>query len=447
MLSLIIPPSDFLEDEKVFPNLGILRIAAYLEQQNVEFRVLDLLGKSLDESLKILDEDDSDVYGITSTSPQISIVMKIGSFLKSKNKKIIIGGPHVTMLYSSYLAGSPRVWVDDLEKTFDTIVIGDGEKAILIALKTFPKIINSEKEPGLFLTNEEYEKLPFPARHLIDLNSYHYYIDGERTTSLISQMGCPFGCNFCGGRLTKTFRQIRTRSIKSVMKEIDFIYTTYGYKGFMFYDDELNVNSTAFLSLLTHLIDYQKAHNVKFKLRGFVRSDLLTQKQADKMIEAGFEWLLVGFESGSNRILKNMNKKTTVDINTKCCEIARKSGLKIKALMSIGHSGESFESIKETEEWIEKINPDEVDFTIISVYPGTPYFDYSEWIVKEKAWRFTSNEQPEELLFSDDIDFSEESAFYKGKLGEYKSFVYTNFLTRENLVNERDRLEIKFRRR
>ena len=51
--------------------------------------------------------------------------------------------------------------------------------------------------------------------------------------------------------------------------------------------------------------------------------------------------ILIGFESGSPRILRNINKKATVDDNTRAVEAAHRAGLKVKALMSIGHPGES----------------------------------------------------------------------------------------------------------
>ena len=62
------------------------------------------------------------------------------------------------------------------------------------------------------------------------------------------------------------------------------------------------------------------------------------------MSEAGFRWILTGFESGSPRILRNINKRATMQENTRCVEIARRHNLKVKALMSIGHPGESREN-------------------------------------------------------------------------------------------------------
>jgi radical SAM superfamily enzyme YgiQ (UPF0313 family) len=59
------------------------------------------------------------------------------------------------------------------------------------------------------------------------------------------------------------------------------------------------------------------------------------------------------------RILNNIQKKATKDENTRCVDIAHKYGLKVKALMSAGHAGESEETINDTKEWLLKVKPDD----------------------------------------------------------------------------------------
>src|SRR4030095_3485421 len=79
--------------------------------------------------------------------------------------------------------------------------------------------------------------------------------------------------------------------------------------------------------------------------------------------------------SGSPRILHNINKKATREDNTRCMEIARRHDLKVKALMSIGHPGESSETVRDTRDWLMEVKPDDFDVTIITTYPGCEYYD------------------------------------------------------------------------
>src|SRR3990167_7395415 len=119
----------------------------------------------------------------------------------------------------------------------------------------------------------------------------------------------------------------------------------------MFYDDELNVN-LKIVELMNAIADSQQKLGQEFRLRGFIKSQLFTDAQAEAMYRAGFRWILTGFESGSPRILENINKKATREENTRCLEIGRRHGLKVKALMSIGHPGESETTVLDTHKWL-----------------------------------------------------------------------------------------------
>lgn len=449
---LIIPPSPFLLDERVFPSLGLLKIAAVL-QTKYEVKVLDLSGikNYLDVIDVYLKQKNSNIFCITSTTPQLPHSIKIKDLIKKHdpNNRVILGGPHVTLVYAAYKNNPNKrstLNKNVLEEHFDCLVSGDGEKAIFPAIETNEKFIDGDDpKQKYFLTNEDYEKLPFPARDLIDLESYHYTIDGKKATSIIAQLGCPFNCGFCGGRLSNSLRRIRTRSGHNILHEIEFLHKEYGLEGFMFYDDELNVNKQ-FESLLTELIKLQQKLGVEFRLRGFVKSELFTDTQAKLMYEAGFRWLLCGFEAGNDRILQNINKKATYDDNVKVIEKCKKHGLKIKSLMSVGHPGESEQTINDVSEFLIKNETDDFDCTVITPYPGTPYYDKSVEI-GDNNYRYTV-EKTGDNLYSKTLDYTTTSNFYKGIPGQnYESYVYTDYLKSDEIVKLRNELEINVRKK
>jgi radical SAM superfamily enzyme YgiQ (UPF0313 family) len=320
----------------------------------------------------------------------------------------------------------------------DVVVAGDGEEAVFLALEPdAPRFIDADdpKSP-LFLSARRLTELPFPARHLVDVGSYHYAIDGVRALSIIAQLGCPFACGFCGGRESPSFRRARIRSTESVVAEIAELHNRYGVAGFMLYDDELNVNPRM-VELMDAIAGMQRARGTEFRLRGFVKAQLFNDEQAAAMYRAGFRWILTGFESGSPRILKNINKKSTREENTRCVEIARRHGLKVKALMSIGHPGESYETVMDTRDWLMAVRPDDFDVTIITTYPGTPYYDHATTHPREAGvWRYEFNG---DRLYSYEVDYTEVADYYKGNPdGGYRSFVYTDALSADDLVKLRD---------
>ena len=309
---LVIPPSAFLLDERVFVSLGVLKVAASLEARNHQVNLLDLSGVEnfLNPLADYLATSRDDAIGITATTPQLPAVFQIAAMIRRTRPeiKLILGGPHVTLVNSArkleikrgVAGGRAHRAAEKLEQAFDVICSGDGELAILEALKPdAPKVIDGDDpKGGLFLTDQMFTDGPLPARHLVDMNSYNYAIEGHRATSLIAQLGCPFNCGFCGGRNSKTLRLIRNRSVSSILQEVERLHREYGYTGFMFYDDELNVSKTL-VELMDGLSVLQERLGVEFRLRGFIKAELFTEAHAAAMYRAGFRWLLCGFEAAN----------------------------------------------------------------------------------------------------------------------------------------------------
>lgn len=442
---LIIPPSAFLLDDRVFTSLGILRVAAVLLQKGVQVDVLDLSGNK--DYLKEVDNYVANttgkvIFGITATTPQLPNAVQLGKRLKFRGK-VILGGAHPSLVNAAHkrIGGRATKALNLLLQDFDTVVAGDGEEAIFPALDKTGLIDADIPNDVLFLTNKKLNELPFPARHLVDLRSYHFNIEGEATTSLIAQLGCPFGCGFCGGRNTAFLRKIRTRTSENVVEELRQVYLEYGYKGFMFHDDELNVNKNV-VELMRQIAKLQDELGVEFKCRGFIKAELFTSEIAQAMKEANFKGILVGFESGSPRILKNIKKHATRDDNSRCWEIAARYGLKVKALMSLGHPGESRETIEETKQWLRTMpreNLEDLDFTIIAVYPGTSYYD--EAVETDQGWTYTTNG---DRLHSQEIDCRTVTNYYKGAPDAYNSFIHTDYLSSHDLIELRYQAEKEF---
>lgn len=457
-ICLITPPSAFLLDERVFMTLGILRLATVLEHAGYRVEMLDLSGvENFTQAVEAhAGQSPARVFGITATTPQLPAATRVAASIRRvrQDARIVLGGPHVTLVHAAArrekrmgLDGRGQRALLHLQQLFDVVVAGDGEHAIFLAIGDDPPTLIDGDDPTsrLFLSGDNLTALPRPARHLVDVDSYRYEVDGVRALSVIAQLGCPFGCGFCGGRESPAFRRVRIRPTEDVLAELRDIYEVYGVRGFMFYDDELNVNRKM-VELMEGIARLQDDLGVEFRLRGFVKSELFTADQADALYRAGFRWILTGFESGAPQILRNINKRATRDDNTRAVEIAHARGLKVKALMSVGHPGESEATIRHTHEWLLEVHPDEFDVTVITTYPGTPYYDYAvPHASAENTWVYTVNG---DRLYSLEVDYTTTADYYKGNPdGGYQAFVYTDHLTREQLVQLRDHVERDTRNR
>jgi anaerobic magnesium-protoporphyrin IX monomethyl ester cyclase len=456
-----IPPSSFLMQPRVFPFLGPLKVAGALEKGGVPVEVLDLDGYKnfADITRHHAAKTSAKVFGISATTPQLPAAVELADTIRQvrPGARIIFGGPHATLTVAACnvekkkgMTGRAHRAYDRIRPYFDTIVAGDGEVTIFEAIKEdAPELIDADgkKSPNksMFLDNESLTASAPPARHLIDLKSYskNYKIDGVEATSLIGQLGCPFECGFCAGRDSPMLRHVRTRSTESIVEEMTQIYRDYGIRGFMFYDDELNV-SPSILELMEAITRKQEELGVEWRLRGFLKAELLVRwpHHAKSMYRAGFRQVLVGFESGSPRILENINKKATQEENTECVAIAKEAGLKVKALMSIGHPGESSETVSATRDWLMQVKPFDFDVTVITPYPGSPYYDHAR---EYEPGKYVFECKSGDRLYQQEIDYTVDVDAYKGIPGQYVSRVWTDSLNQGEMVRWRDRLEEQVR--
>lgn len=207
-ICLITPPSVFLLDQRVFAALGILKVAAVLEQAGHVVEHVDLSGiENYEDAIRAHAARSEAVhFGITATTPQMTTVSRVAAVIRDvrPDARLILGGPHPTLENAARkyeekvgVRGRASKEFDALTGAFDVVVCGDGEDAIFHAIMPdAPKVVDADDATSaLFMTNDRLDKLPMPARHLVDMTSYKYGIEGRPSVSLIAQLGCPFSAD------------------------------------------------------------------------------------------------------------------------------------------------------------------------------------------------------------------------------------------------------------
>lgn len=411
-VALVYPPSPFLMDQRVMPPLGLLYLGATLKTAGHEVELVDLSAVrdwETDTQLKKLLE--VDLVGITSVTPQFEISKKVKNWIKANDshQPVLLGGVHAS--------SAP----DECTKAnFDAIAIGEGEQAFLHMIYDYThnnELGNTYVEPLI----PDLDTLPFPDRTLVDIKSYKYKVGGRDATTYFTQRGCPYRCSYCESPLMGGFK-VRFRSPESIVAEAKQVIENYGLDGMMFFDDEFNLDYTRTRKICKLL----KPLNVKF--RCFAVAGKADENLLRDMKEAGCVEVAVGFESGSDKILKNIKKPATRALNMKFIQTAKKVGLKIKAFMIIGLPGESWETIKETEEFLKEAKLDDMNFNILQVYPGS-----------------FIHQSPDEY----DISYTEdwEKTWASSQPGNYEKLIQvsTSSMTSEEIVKARNYLEYKFK--
>jgi len=405
---LINPPSKFLIDDNVFPTLGLLYLAAYLKKAGYR----DILLLDLNGNHAIPEEINADIVGFYSNTPQFPTVIelkeKIAGINRNKFATYVIGGPHVS--------GRPQ----DAKPYFDYIVRGEGERAFLDIVNA---VAAGESLPDKVVKYgyiKDLDTIPFPDRNLVDVKSYKYLINERLATTLITSRGCPYGCAFCANNAWG--KTLRLRSPENVIEEIKFLMRDYGYRAFMFFDDTMTVHRKR----MEKLCDMLKKLNIIY--RCFIRADTVDKDILTKMKESGCVEVGMGMESGSQRILNIVNKGQTASQNMKTVKWCKELGLRIKGFFVVGFPGENTESVRETIDFIEESNVDDLDVTVFTPYPGSKIYEQ-----KQKY----------------DIQFkgTYEDYWYKGKPGFYKSMVATSGLGSEEIAKIREDIEKRFKKK
>lgn len=391
-ITLIFPDSSFLLDQKMFPPLGILYLAGYLKEKGLKVQCLDIaLGHTLDMV-------ESDIVGVSFTTPQRDSAFKIASRLK--NKVLIAGGPHPTHMEQ-----------ECLDNGFDHVVKGYGEH------KLYNILINEYKLPMEEIKTEpRATDLPYPDRDALPIHEYVQYIDGRLSTPILTARGCNNSCSFC----SKISRKLKLQTAERTINEMHHITETYGFTAFTIYDDSFTISKKR----LAKIVDGIKDDDYRF--RCFCRSDLLSDKVCELLACMGMDTVGIGIESGSDDILKMNMKRATRDDNTEAIERLHKHGIKAKAFLIAGLPGETHETIWRTMEWIETAKPDDIAMSVFQPLPGSHIFNNpAKWNIN-----FSYNGQP---------------LWYRGKPDEYISNVRTEMLSTDQIVAYRDFIEKKYK--
>ena len=347
---LINPPDPVVEDACWDEPLGLLYLGAVLEENGVEAEVVDL---NFHNDFKILENMDADFYGLYCSSPLIKSALAVNSFLKETHPDAvrIVGGPHATCV------------PDDLVEHFDKVIVGEGERAILTALKDrSPKIISK-------IPIQDLDSIPYPARHLIPIKEYHRRVGGLPSIGLITARGCPASCAFCSKVWGKT---VRFRSAKNIIGEVEECIEQYNISALSIRDDTFTLNRKRLFEILNGF------ETLDVTWRCLTRVDQVDKKTLEAMRDAGCVQIVYGLESGNQQILDNLGKGTTVEQNFEAIKLTKEAGIEAKAAVIVGNPGETWETVQNTVDMVEKIMPDEAILCIFTPYPGSPVWEDPE---------------------------------------------------------------------
>jgi anaerobic magnesium-protoporphyrin IX monomethyl ester cyclase len=266
------------------------------------------------------------------------------------------------------------------------------------------------------IDEKEINLLPIPDRADYDHALYQrFWLEREcfSPAGIMTTYGCPHSCDFCSKPIFGSY--FRRRNIDRVMEEIRDI-KSFGYDGLWIADDCFTLDLDHVRAFSNRLIE----ENLRMKWTCLSRTEQIPVEDVELMQRSGCTKVFFGLESGSNTVLKLMNKHTTIEAAEHLIRIFSQCGIKTAGFFMVGYPGETYETIETTFAWALRLPLDEISFTIPFPLPDTPLFEKVCCTQKDADWSY---ENENRLIYQSEFD--------EGYLQRRIEETYAQFSTRK----------------
>lgn len=368
-IGFIFPSSDYLHDPfrgDPHTHFQILTVLEDYFGNQVNLFLIDLRGINKDFAVYHIPECDLYLHSVYTLDyyEQVSIVNNLRE--RFPGAKHIAGGPHAA------------VFQEECLKIFDSLIIGDGENAVIQAVKDamYSRLKNIYKQEtpvdiNLFsYPRRKYLPASAIARKRLLTLKHKKGFDQLLGTTVIFSRGCPYGCYFCNIPAAKLYSTgIRWRRPEFIKEEIEYLKREYGIQGISLLDEiSLPLNRK---DATEHL---EAIAGTGIVWRAQCRVDGITTELAKLAKESGCITMCLGVESVSQRALDIINKGIKLERVRKSIRLLKDNGIETRVYMIIGLPGEPDDIVKQTWDFIQETAPDSVYLCLFTIRPGTEVF-------------------------------------------------------------------------
>jgi anaerobic magnesium-protoporphyrin IX monomethyl ester cyclase len=433
-IALVHPPprSEFDKHWARFPALGIAYIASSLRAAGHEIELLD--GKldelTIDDVVERVRDGRPDLVGITCMTVEYPRAVEIARRIKDERPEtpIMVGGAHVNAVGRQALEEGAG---------FDYACVGEGEHAACELAEALERNTDPSDIPGLVSRRgselvtapprsppDDYDALPFPAWDLFRR------VD---TLPLITHRGCPFRCVFCSHN--SGFKP-RYRTPANVLDEVDEILERYRPTRIRIEDETFGLHMGRTKAILEGIIARDVHRRVRFSAQ--TRVDRIDEEFIGLLKTANFETLELGVETGNAEMLEAIKKGITLEQVEYAVGLAKATGLRVWCKFILGHPNETHATIRDTIEFITKLNPHQLSVSIMTPFPGTPIHEMA--LRGEGGYRLLSGGWEDFDKYSSGV--LELETVSLGQLRRYQIACYVNLYLRNGRLRELARLVV-----
>lgn len=374
---------------KPYPPLGILFLSSYLKAHGFAASVFDSTFQDLAAFELLIAQERPSIVGIYLNLMTKFNGLKMIAVCKRYGARVILGGPEPPYYAREYLTrGADVIVKGEGELTLEALIphlsrygMSGLEQVKGIAfLGSSGEVI--ETAPQAFLT--DLSAHPWADREAINIPAYmnvwktHH---GRSSVSVIQARGCPYTCTWCSHSVYGNTH--RRRTPEDAADELLWIKERYNPDMIWYADDVFAINRRWFFQYAEAL----KRRGVRIPFECISRADRLDVQVIETLAEMGCYRLWNGSESGSQRVLDAMQRKTdALDVQAKT-HLLRQHGIETGMFIMLGYEGETMADLDETVDHLKRSNPDVFLTTVAYPIKGTPYYhEVENRILTDKAW-------------------------------------------------------------
>ena len=303
---------------------------------------------------------------------------------KAKGCCVIVNSSDASDHFEKYLnVGADYVIRGEVEETLKALLVVLEEKKSPsdlpgISFRYAEQMISNPLRPVL----RELDQLPLPAWDLVDIETYRSIWEKHHryfSINMATTRGCPYKCNWCAKPIYGN--RYNSRSPEHVVNEIEYLIAHYKPNHFWMCDDIFGLKP-GWVREFNSILEERKI-KIKYKIQS--RVDLLLEENTiDLLKSSGAETVWVGAESGSQKILDDMDKGTTVAQIKSATILLKQKGIQVGHFLQFGYLGENKEDINSTLSLMLDVMPDEIGISVSYPLPGTRFYEKVKMMMREK---------------------------------------------------------------
>jgi radical SAM superfamily enzyme YgiQ (UPF0313 family) len=294
--------------------------------------------------------------------------------------QVLVCGPHATALGAEYLDEAPHV---------DAVLLGEFEPTLLELMRVQRDGGDRSAIAGLIWRDAEgavhaqtdrrplpdLSTFPWPDRTPLPMYNYYDSFAGAMpwpNVQMHASRGCPYKCIFCvWPQVVYAGHAYRTRDNADIVAEMRFLVERYGFKAVYFDDDTFNIQNDRIIDLCGRI----EAADLHVPITAMGRADTSNRAAFEAMKRAGLVGIKFGVETGDVDMMQRIGKHLDLDRVRQAVSWCKELGLGVHLTFSFGGPGETFETARKTIDLAVALDPDTVQFSLMTPFPGTTMYE------------------------------------------------------------------------